>query len=60
MSGATEPLSEPELERLAGALRQRFQRLKLRLRELAEEEGLIPPGSSKPPASPEPVSPEPG
>jgi DNA-directed RNA polymerase specialized sigma24 family protein len=57
MSGEGEPPAEPELERLAGARRQQFQRLKVRVRELIEDEGLFGSGSSGPggnPAAPGP------
>jgi RNA polymerase sigma-70 factor (ECF subfamily) len=36
-----EPLTEPELQSRAAAWRQRFKRLKDRLRAMAQEEGLI-------------------
>ena len=41
MAETDEPLSALELKKRAAALRQQFQRLKTRLRTLAEEDGLI-------------------
>jgi RNA polymerase sigma-70 factor (ECF subfamily) len=41
MAETEEPLGNAELKKRAAALRQQFQRLKTRLRALAEEDGLI-------------------
>lgn len=46
MSEGEEDLSDAALKRKAAALRQQFQRIKLHLRALAQEEGLISAGDS--------------
>lgn len=55
MSGSAEPRSEAELDRQAAALRQQFQRLKARLRDLATEEGLVPREEPPEPRRPGPL-----
>jgi RNA polymerase sigma-70 factor (ECF subfamily) len=43
MEEGGEPVTAAALPKRAAALRQQFQRLKTHLRELAEQEGLVPP-----------------
>jgi RNA polymerase sigma-70 factor (ECF subfamily) len=47
MAETEAPLGNAELKKRAAALRQQFQRLKTRLRALAEEDGLIHSDSSE-------------